>query len=459
MSVDWFLDIFQTHGDSEAIIHDDRVSTYRDLLNAIDEWEGKLKSLTIRPGDTVAMVSDFTISACSLLIALIRNDNIIVPLMPVTYARRKEFLDIAGVQHVFKADRDEYAATSSTHKTPNPLVQTLRREHSAGLVLFSSGSTGTPKAALHSLRKFLEKFKTSRPAWRTLSFLLLDHIGGINTFFHTVSNGGTVIATSDRSPEAVCRVSEKYKVELLPVSPTFLNLLLLSEAYTDYDLSSLKVISYGTEPMPQSTLNKLAMEFPDTRLLQTYGLSEVGIFRSRSEANNSLWFKIGGEGFDTKIVDGELWVKSDSSILGYLNHESPFDENGWMNTGDEVEVKGDYIRIKGRKTEMINVGGEKVYPIEVESSLLELSNIEDVIVYGEKNPIIGEIVVATVKLRESEELPLLKSRIRRELSSVLASYMIPQKVIISDGNQYNERFKRMRLMGNHSHSDLQNNGH
>ena len=74
---------------------------------------------------------------------------------------------------------------------------------------------------------------------------------------HILSNGGELVATKERSAEKICSLIEKYNVELLPSSPTFLNLLLLSNAYENYDLSSLKVISYGTEPMPESTLQRL----------------------------------------------------------------------------------------------------------------------------------------------------------------------------------------------------------
>ena len=445
MSVEWLLDLCRGYGKADCIVHDESTAGYEEFVAEVATWQNRLAERSVAPGAVVGIVSDFTLSACALLLALIENGNMVVPLMPVTYARRKEFLDIAGVAHVFKPDLDEYVKRDTT-AARHPLYAELDARGEAGLVLFSSGSTGAPKAALHSFPNLLEKFKTRRPALRTLTFLLLDHIGGINTFFHTVSNGGTVVSTTDRSPEAVCGLIEKCKIELLPVSPTFLNLLLLSGAYKDHDLSALKIISYGTEPMPQSTLDRLSREFPGVRLLQTYGLSEVGIFRSKSESNDSLWFKIGGDGFETKIVDGILWVRSKSSILGYLNHESPFDADGWMNTGDEVEVKGEYIRIRGRKKEVINVGGEKVYPIEVESALLELDNIQDAIVYAEPSPILGQMVVATVKLVDPEPAAELKSRVRRTLKGKLEPFKVPQKIVVSDENQFNERFKRMRLM-------------
>ena len=131
--------------------------------------------------------------------------------------------------------------------------------------------------------------------------------------------------------------------------------------------------------------------FPRIKLQQTYGLSEVGILRSKSKDSNSLWVKI-GEGFETRVSNGLLEIKAKSAMLGYLNAPSPFTNDGWFKTGDEVDVDGDYFLIKGRKSEIIDVGGEKVYPQEVENIILGLDYVQDVLVYGESHPIVGSII-------------------------------------------------------------------
>jgi len=147
-----------------------------------------------------------------------------------------------------------------------------------------------------------------------------------------------------------------------------------SHLYSKYDLSSLKRITYGTEVMSQSTLDRVSAQFPGVSLLQTYGLSEVGVLRSQSREDGSLWVRLGGEGFKTKVVDGVLWVKSQYAMVGYLNSPSDFDADGWFNTQDQVEVDGDYFRILGRVTDIINVAGQKVYPAEVEEIILQVEN-------------------------------------------------------------------------------------
>ena len=124
--------------------------------------------------------------------------------------------------------------------------------------------------------------------------------------------------------------------------------------------------------MLESTLVRCQKLFPHVKLQQTYGLSEVGILRSKSKNSDSVWLKVGGDGFQTRIVNNMLQIKAYSAMLGYLNAPSPFTEEGWLETGDLVESDGDYIRILGRQSEIINVGGEKVYPVEVENIIFRL---------------------------------------------------------------------------------------
>ena len=204
------------------------------------------------------------------------------------------------------------------------------------------------------------------------------------------------------------------------------------------------IISYGTEPMPKTTLNKMQKIFPKVKLLQTYGLIELGVMRSSSESNNSLWFKIGGEGYKTRIRDGILEIKSESTILGYLNAKTPLTKDGWFITGDKVIQKGEYIRILGRKSEIINVGGEKVFPQEVENVILEMDNVSDVIVYSEKNPIVGNIVCADVQMNIAEDKKAFSKSLKKHCTSRLTRYKIPVKINVIDKQLHSDRFKKSR---------------
>jgi acyl-CoA synthetase (AMP-forming)/AMP-acid ligase II len=196
--------------------------------------------------------------------------------------------------------------------------------------------------------------------------------------------------------------------------------------------------------MPESTLKRLTQIFPNVRFLQTYGLSELGILRSKSKDSGSLWVKVGGEGFETKIVDGILWIKAESAMMGYLNAPSPFTEDGWFITGDAVEIDGGYIRILGRESEIINVGGEKVYPGNVESVLQAMDGVEDVLVNAESNPITGQIVKAQIKLSTGETSAQFRKRMRAFCRDKLSKNQIPQKIVLVDDKMHSERFKKIR---------------
>ena len=109
-----------------------------------------------------------------------------------------------------------------------------------------------------------------------------------------------------------------------------------------------------------------------------------------------------------------------------------------------VEVDGDWVRFLGRDSEIINVGGNKVYPAEVEAVLLSMDNVEDAVVHGERNAISGQTVVAHLKLRQEESLPDVKVRLRRFCLERLAPYKVPTRVIVSTEPLHTSRFKRNR---------------
>jgi long-chain acyl-CoA synthetase len=444
-AIGWLTERMAGWSDAPAMAWRGHLSTYGDLLDLRESWSNRLARQGVRRGEVVAVDGDYSPNTCALLLALVERGAIIVPLTKAIAAHRTEFLETAEVERVIDFDEaDEWRIEQLRGPASHPLIRQLTDMGTPGLIVFSSGSTGKNKASLHDFERLLEKFKVPRQRLTTLNFLMFDHLGGINTMLYTLSNGGTVVSTRSRDPEGICELIERHRIELLPASPTFLNLLLLSEAHKQFDLSSLRLITYGTEVMPESTLVRVREAFPEVRLQQTYGLSELGVLRSKSRDDGSLWVKVGGEGTETKVVDGVLWIRAQSAMLGYLNAPSPFDEEGWMNTQDCVEVDGEYIRILGRRSELINVGGQKVYPAEVESVLMQMDEIHDVTVYGEPNPITGRIVVALVRPTEPIDAIELRRRVRAHCRGKLAPYKVPGRVIVGEHDLFSARYKKVR---------------
>lgn len=441
----WLLARLAEFAAEPAVIWRGTTCRYGRLLEAIERWGEQLRRYGIAPGESIALVGDYSPEATALLLALVVNRNVAVPLAAAVAGKTEGCMDVARVSAGFELGSDgSHRYFRRARQKPHPLLANLREKGEAGLVLFSSGSTGESKASLLFFDRLLDKFKRRGRPYRTLAFLLSDHIGGINTLLSVLASGGTMVAAEERSVQAICATIERYRVQLLPTTPTFLKMVLISGAYREHDLSSLEFVTYGTEPQSASTLEALTAAFPWVRFKQTYGLSELGILPTRSRDSASLWLRVGGEGFATRVVDGILWIRADSAMLGYLNAPSPFDAEGWFNTQDAVEVDGEYIRILGRTSEIINVAGEKVYPAEVESVLLQMANVRDATVTGKRSPVTGGVVVATLTLNEPEEPRALERRVREFCKSRLASYQVPVLVQIADGTQVSERFKKMR---------------
>ena len=259
-------------------------------------------------------------------------------------------------------------------------------------------------------------------------------------------NGSTLIIAGHRKPEVVAQLIERMKVDVLPMTPTALNLLILSDAHERYDLSSIKIISYGAEPMPEWLLKRLHGLFPSVQLQQKFGVSEMHVLRVRSKASDSSVMKIEDDHSSYKVVNGELLLKTECPIIGYLNvDQSPFDEEGWFRTGDIVEsFEGGFMRVKGRISEVINVGGEKVLPVDVESVLLEMPEVEDCYVCAAPSAITGQVVEARVSLKKGVIQDGFRKQVRQYCRNKLEPYSVPARIEFVGMLPVGSRLKKIR---------------
>jgi long-chain acyl-CoA synthetase len=446
-SIAIILSRMRSYGDAPAVFYGGREISYREYMDLISLWSERLAGAGVVAGTVVAIRSEFTPMSMALLWALAERRAIAVPLTSTVAHQEDEFLEIAGVE--MKVDIGKGQCDSEFERLKdvrvNTLIKEFRKQEKPGLVVFTSGSSGKPKGILHDLERVGQKFLTPRLNWRTIMFLMFDHFGGINTFLSTGSYGGVAVCLPGRGPNDVCRAIEESRATLLPTTPTFLNLLLASGAHKQNDLSSVKLITYGTEVMTPETLERVVRAFPNAQIKQTYGLSELGVLRSNSEDNNSTWVRVGGDGFEVDVRDGILWIRSQANMVGYLNAPSPFDSDGWFCTGDAVEVRGDFMRILGRKSELINVGGQKVYPAEIEGILLQAPNVSEVAVYAVPHAILGNIIHARISLVDSEEVSSMSDRLRKHCLERMARFKVPMKFVVSQqDSQISSRFKKLR---------------
>lgn len=434
------------YGQQTALVFDSYRYTYEDLTNKILYYSKEFED--VEKGSVISLVSDYSFDAIAIFFALINIKCIVSPVVSENNEEIQKRLKVISPDIIINLRLGNEYKYSSVSQSRHPLILKLREDKHSGLVLFSSGSTGEPKAMIHDLDILSESYVGKKAKNLSIMvFLMFDHIGGLNTLFNSLSMGAKVVIPKRREPEEVARLIEKERINVLPASPTFLNMMLVSDVKNKYELKSLRMITYGTEVMPESLLLRLKTKLPKVKLLQTFGTSETGIIQTSSRSSESLELKLDDPDQQYKIVDKELWLKSRTQVLGYLNHDmSSFSEDGWFKTGDLVEESNDgYLRIVGRKKEIINVGGEKVLPNEVESVVLEVEGVVDCMAYAQPNSINGQTVALDVVLdRNCSDTKSMKKEIRRYCSNQLDTYKVPTKIRFTEDAGVGERFKKIR---------------
>lgn len=442
------IDKFKNN-DQTAIIYDGKKYSYNELYIKIKEIESFIKD-KIKSGEVVAILADYSFVSIALFFALYENKNIIAP---ITSTSKKEIdgkIKESFSTKIINLENENLVNTNIKSEASHKIINDLQTSKCAGLILFSSGSTGAPKAMIHNLDTLVDSYGDKKQKQiNMLVFLMFDHIGGINTMLNILSMNATMIIPQNRNADDICKLIEEYKIAVLPSSPTFLNLILINRSYEKYDLSSLRMITYGTETMPEGLLNRLKAVFSKVKFLQTFGTSETGIAATSSKSSSSTFMKIDDENLEYKIVDNELWLRSKTQILGYLNRSmESFTNDGWFKTGDLVELDNEgFIKIIGRNKEIINVGGQKVLPSEVESVLLGMDEIEDCLVYGEQNAITGQSVSCDVVLKHGIDDSGFKILVRKFCKDKLDNFKIPTRVNVVQKTEFTERFKKSRIKG------------
>ena len=445
-----FIEKISDYGIKPAIIEKGVIYTYSQLHARIQFYNEKLKNLKIREGDIVFLLSDYSVEAIALFFSLSLNKNLIIPVTTDNTEEIKDRLNEAKPNWILDLNKDEFVFVEENRSSErHSIINSLIKENASGLVLFSSGTTGKPKAMVHNLDKLLEVYLDRKSKeMNFLVFLMFDHIGGLNTLFNCLSMGVVITIPPNRNPDDISKLIEKFKINILPASPTFLNLMVISGVFEKYDFSSLKMVTYGTEAMPEGLLLRLKEKLPRVKFLQTFGTSETGIVKAVSKSSSSTFLKFDDPDQEFQIVKGELWLRSKTQILGYINHHNEsFTDDGWFKTGDLVEESDDgYLRIIGRTKEMINVGGEKVLPGEVESVIMEIDSILDCIVRGEKNAITGQMVCADIVLKEGFDFKEEKSKVKKYCMQRLEMYKVPLRINLIDSIAVTSRFKKDRLL-------------
>lgn len=329
-----FMNYFKARGDQEAAVFPggQRV-TYGWLHKEIESFISYGSTLKrpsvvrLTPDDIMTVPRFFAVTDCPGLAVVVADPN------------RREWKELGG------------------ELINSKMVLDLLSAGGTGLLLFTSGTTGKPKAVLHDMKRFALKYERPGYAMRTVVFFPLDTVSGVDTMLYTLLNGGVAIFPGSMRINDVCSAVEKYRAEVLPVSPTFLTMLILSGAHKDFDMSSLKIVTCGSEIVDPGVIDAFRELYPGVTVKQKFGMTEVGALRTVTNPDNPELIKIEGDGLTTKVVldpdtgDKFLVIKSRTMMLGYVCPDEPVSE--WLSTGDKVETHGEWLRVVGRRAPVV----------------------------------------------------------------------------------------------------------
>jgi acyl-coenzyme A synthetase/AMP-(fatty) acid ligase len=305
--------------------------------------------------------------------------------------------------------------------------------HRTTWLLLTSGTTGAPKIVGHDVTTLTAPIKPAGdpPIWGT--FYDIRRYGGLQIFFRGVIGGGSLILSQAGEPVAghLARLA-RHGVTHLSGTPSHWRRALMSP-----DLRSIApaYVRLSGEIADQAILDNLHAFFPNASIGHAYASTEAGV---AFEVNDGLAgfpasFVGAGHGdgdVDIKIEDGSLRLRSRRTAASYVGHKAPQlrDGDGFVDTGDMVELRGDRYHFVGRKGGIINVGGQKVNPEEVEAAINRHPAVWGALVRARKNPITGAIVAADVVLKDQSVQGEALAQIEREIIALCREHVAPYKV-------------------------------
>jgi len=317
------------------------------------------------------------------------------------------------------------------------------------ILILTSGTTGQPKCARYTWGDLFAQV-SERPAPAEERWLLayrLNHFAGLQMLVHVLQNRSTlVMAESTRVAQALDTMQE-FAVTHVSSTPTFWRYALATLPPSGHTLH-LKQITLGSEPVSSSLLERLQHAFPEARIVHVYASTEAGSCVSVSDMRAGLPISIlhrdANADVQFRVVQDELHIRSAHGMRGYAGpgEIANKDKDGWLATGDLVQVENDRILFIGRRSETINVGGVKVHPLEVENVISSLPGVKLARVFGQDNPVVGQIVAVEVVISSGYDEPEVEESIR-EACLVLTRYARPRSISFVDTIKTNN-FKLIR---------------
>lgn len=319
------------------------------------------------------------------------------------------------------------------------------------LLLATSGTTGEPKIARHRLNRLTGRIRAPSHGSDAGTWLLTYHpasFAGIQVILSTLIGGGRLLACSEPTVANLAIMAADFLPTHISATPTFWRALLMMLGDRAVDIP-LRRITLGGEPVDQGILDRLGRLYPRAGITHIYASTEAGaLFAVHDKRSGfpSSWLNEPVDGVRFRIRDGVLEVMSPRSSLGYQGDRVriPYSDDGWLITNDLVEAQDDRVLFQGRVDSVINVGGAKVTPDEVERCLLSIPGVMDARAYAVPSPITGSLVGASICIAPGYLEKEMRPTINKTLRSALDPYKVPRLIEFVDAMEISETGKKSR---------------
>lgn len=294
------------------------------------------------------------------------------------------------------------------------------QQSSSKITIFTSGTTGQPKKVVHTVSTLTRSVRCGKQYQGQVWAYAYNptHMAGLQVFFQGFENMSTLINVFNLPRNEVYRLIDKYSITHISATPTFYRLLLPFE----HEYTTVQRVTLGGEKSEFHLYDNIRKIFPCAKINNVYASTEAGsLFAAKGE-----YFYIPEAIRDKiRIVDDELLIHS--SLLGQSD-SFKFD-GGYYHSGDLIEwvdVDKGIFKFRSRKNELINVGGYKINPTEVEAILNSIEGIHQSLVYGKSNSVLGNIVCAEIQLEINSNITELD--VRLFLREKLQDFKIPRRI-------------------------------
>jgi acyl-CoA synthetase (AMP-forming)/AMP-acid ligase II len=315
-------------------------------------------------------------------------------------------------------------------------------ERATEWLMLTSGTLGLPKIVGHTLEGLTGAIaadapaRGNRPIWAT--FYDIRRYGGLQIFLRAIIGGGSLVLseTGEALADHVARLNDR-AVTHISGTPSHWRKLLMSGAASAF---APKYVRLSGEIADQAVLDGLCQAFPEASVGHAYASTEAGVgFAVNDGLEGFPAGMIGGnrDGVEMKVVDGCLRIRSRRAAHAYIGRRAAplTDDEGFVDTGDMVELRGDRYHFVGRRGGIINIGGLKVHPEEIEAVINRHDAVRMSRVKARRSPITGAIVVADVVLVDGSDASGgndIKSRIIADCRASLAPHKVPAMIKFVD---------------------------